>query len=465
MLYEKYIGIPFKANGRTEEGLDCWGLTRLIYSREYSIQLPSFSGDYVIEDDQRIQELISQYKEGWESKDPPSEGDIVLFRILGELTHIGVMISTTQFIHVREGSNTVIDSITNTKWKNRVIGFYKYVENSGAVLNAVPHPLKTERITTYIPEGTTLEEVYSKIIVDSSIDPTISKTAVIMVNGIPIPRTLWNTTIIKTTDVVEFRSVPGKEAIKIVAIAVLAFYAPTLIAGLELAAGVSGLTAAGANLAGVVSAGSLTVAGTIAAASLVVAGSYLVNAIAPVRPPSSTDPGSPEQQNLITGANNIFNPYGSIPVVLGKSRITAPLGARSFITYPEERESYLHMLLVWGYGPLTLTDFRIGEVDWNEFQFNTELAGGRITFDRKTAISQTDQDNFDKIYGNDVDQQFSNIELIGPEWTQITSGSAGVATVVTNSGSTVVFDILTGLISNPPPDIIDEVVPVATAPQ
>lgn len=458
MWYEKYIGIPFKANGRTEDGLDCWGLARLIYSNEYNIELPSFSTEYTIEDDDRIRELITQYKEGWEPKEAPVEGDVVLFRVLGDLTHMGVMVSDTKFIHVREGSNTVTDSITSIKWKNRVTGFYKYVENSGAVLNAVPHPLKTERLTTYIPEGTTLEEVYNKINLENLIDPTLSKTATIMVNGVPVPRTQWSTTVIKTTDVVEYRAVPGKEAVKMIALVVIAYYAPFL--AVEMLGATAGtITAATATTAASVS---LTVVGSIASAAIVMAGSYLINAIAPVRPPSSTDPGSPEQQNLLTAANNIFNPYGAIPIVLGKSRITAPLGAKSFITYPQERESYLNMLLVWGYGPLTLTDFRVGEVNWDDYQFNVSLPqNGRITFDRKTPITELDQANFDKIYGNDVDQQFSNLEMIGPEWTQ--TGSGGSASVIINSGGTVVFDSLTGIIVSAPPDVLDEVPVIESA--
>lgn len=462
MWHEKYIGIPFKPNGRTEEGLDCWGLTRLIYSREYNIELPSFSSEYVIEDNNRIKELIAQYKEGWGSKDTPAEGDVVLFRVLGDLTHMGVMISNTRFIHVREGSNTVTDDITNTRWKNRVIGFFKYVEKSGAVLNAVPHPLKTERVTSYIPEGSTLEEVYSKINLENSIDPNLAKTSVIMVNGVPIPRTQWSVTTVSTTDVVEYRAVPGKDAIKMIAIIVIAYYAPYLVEYLATATGTTSTFVSAASTA--TAAPTLTMAGNIAAAAVAVAGSYLVNAIAPVRPPSSEDPGSPERQDLLTGGNNVFNPYGAIPIVLGKSRITPPLGAKSFVTYPEERTSYLNMLLVWGYGPLTLTNFRVGEVSWDEYQFNTTMPNnGRITFDRKTPISETDQTNFDKIYGRDVDQEFKNLEMIGPEYVD-EGGGGPIATPIwwtvrTISDDFVTFDINSGRIPNPVPDIEPEVIP------
>lgn len=461
MWYEKYIGIPFKPNGRTEEGLDCWGLARLIYSREYGVELPSFSTEYVIEDDNRIKELISQYREGWTEQHSPVEGNIVLFRVLGDLTHMGVMISDTQFIHVREGSNTVLDSITNTKWKNRVTGFFKYNESSRAVLNAVPHPLKTQRITSYIPEGSTLEEVYKKITLENLIDEGLSKTAVIMVNGIPIPRTQWNIVTVKTTDVVEYRAVPGKEAVKMIAIIVIAFYAPQL--AVSLLGEAAGAAAFAAYQAGAtVTASMLSTAGLIASATIAVAGSYLINAIAPVRPPSSTDPGSSEQQNLISGARNPYNPYGTIPVVLGKIRMTAPLGAKNFASYDKNStDSYLNMLLIWGYGPLTISDFRIGETGWDEYQFNTDMPlGGRITFDRKTAITTAEEEDFRKIYGNDVDQQYVGLEMVGPEYASSGGGGGGFMyqdNTIDNVGFS--WNTFTGLVPNPPDPIIPEVIP------
>ena len=468
----KYVGIPYKAKGRDLDGLDCWGLVRVIYKDLYNIDLPSFSESYDINDDNRIQELVHQYREGWEQKQEPESGDVIIFRIFGNETHVGVVVGDTTFIHVREGSDCVIDNFTNTKWKNRIVGFYSYVPNkTGIILNAMPHPLKTSRVTELVVEGTTLEELYEKLNKKYQIDPEISKTVTIIVNGIVVPRISWNTTVLQRTDVVEYRAVPGKEAVKMIALIVIAVYAPYLVSYLGTA--ISGLTIAGPGLTGMAA---LTTAGKIVAGAIIMAGSYLINAIAPIRPPSTEDPGQAEQQYLITGARNDYNPYGSIPVVLGKIRMTPPLGAKTFVLNAGEESStsYLNMLLVWGYGPLTIdeTTARIGEVDWDEYEYNTnwtynyatnymQTNSGRVTMDRKTAISSQQQQEFDKVYGGDVNQQYSGIELSGPGFNGVVSSGGGggqLYTNTTNSGTSFTFDILTGQIPSPPPDVEPEVI-------
>ena len=138
MWSNKYIGIPYKANGRDNTGLDCWGLARLIYSEQFNITLPSFSTDYDISDDARITELIAQYHEGWKKLDTPQEGSLVLFKVLGAETHIGIAISDSQFIHVREGSDVAVERFDSVKWAKRISGHFKY--STGAILNAMPHP-------------------------------------------------------------------------------------------------------------------------------------------------------------------------------------------------------------------------------------------------------------------------------------------------------------------------------------
>jgi sulfur carrier protein ThiS len=416
-----YIGLPFKGGGREIDGLDCWGLARLYYHNELGIDLPSFNSAYHIDDSLRIQELISQYREGWDRVETPSPGDLVVFNVLGEAVHLGIVLDCNQFLHIREDRDSVIENLNGVKWNRRIEGYYRYNPNTGIVLNMVPHPLKTEVVTKFVVEGTTVEELYHKISGEYKVSDQISNSAVIMVNGVPVPREVWGVTTLKNSDRVEYRAVAGKEAIRLVALIAVAYFAPYLLN----AAGVSGFAAVSGSQFAMTAT---TFTATVAQAAAVMVGSALINAIAPIRPPSREDPGNPQQQNLITGSNNPYTPYGAIPVVLGKIRYSPPIGAKSFIGYPDNTsittDGYLNMLLIWGYGPLTIDDntMRLGDVPLSDFTLR-ESPVGKKTLDRKTVPTATDLEIFNGIYGNDVDQYTKNLEMTGPDYNPSTAGT------------------------------------------
>jgi len=406
MNFEKYIGIPYLEKGRDTAGLDCWGLVRLIYKEVYNIDLPSFQDSYVLEDDERIAELFAQYKEGWQPVESPTCGDLVLFRILGVTQHVGVMINNTQFVHVRQNSNSAVESVCNAKWAKRVVGFYKYVEQTGVVLNAVPHPLKTTRITQYVSPGTNLEELFELVNTQNNIAPELCKTAVIMVNGVPVPRVAWGVTVIGPTDTVEYRALAGKDTVRMLAFVALTAAAGPLAGSIVGAAGGAGLAGA----LGITTATGVTLLTSAVAAGITLLGGALINAIAPIRPSAEPkDPGSSERQLMVTGGSNQLNPYGAIPVVLGRVRMTPPLGSVNYLTYENERDSYLSMLLVWGYGPLVIdnSSYRIGTIPLNNFDQVT-----KVDLDRITEPSGTVKQNFDAIYGKDTNQINPQLELV-----------------------------------------------------
>jgi hypothetical protein len=58
-----YLGLPYKSNGRCREGLDSWGLVRLVLAEQYGLAIPSHSliNDQAIFDITRRKENYNYY--------------------------------------------------------------------------------------------------------------------------------------------------------------------------------------------------------------------------------------------------------------------------------------------------------------------------------------------------------------------------------------------------------------------
>ena len=415
MWSNQYIGIPYKAGGRDRSGLDCWGLARLIYEEQYKINLPSFSAEYTEDDTERMEELIDQYREGWSQLEAPEPGSLVLLRVLGSESHIGIVLEDNNFIHIREGSDSCVESLVSGRWSNRIAGYYKYSPQKGALVNALPHPLKTERITLPIPSGINVSTLILWISKEYDVPVELLPNIVILINSMPVHKADWDTTFINNGDAVEYRVVAGKDVVRTVALIALAVYAPVLAGSL------TGYTAAAsaATLLGASVTTGLIVANAVVTAGIVLAGSALINAIAPIRPPTvttPTDPGQAERMYMIDGMQNPTRLYEGIPVILGKVRMTPPLGANNFINYLSERDQYISSLLVWGYGPLVIdqSTLRIGDAAWSTFS-DKQI----VTLDRITEPTAAQKAAFDALYGRDVEQKIRNITLtaVGPNET------------------------------------------------
>jgi len=130
--------------------------------------------------------------------------------------------------------------------------------------------------------------------------------------------------------------------------------------------------------------GSLAYAFASAAAATVVstAGMMLVNAIAPVRAAtvsSNSQSYSDSSTYFIQGASNQMQPFGTVPVILGKHRFTPPLGTAPY-TELLGSDEYLRMLFIWGYGPLKIEDIRIGDTPIASYdEVEIETVEGRST--------------------------------------------------------------------------------------
>ena len=105
-------------------------------------------------------------------------------------------------------------------------------------------------------------------------------------------------------------------------------------------------------------------AGLIGAA-ITIGGQLLINALFPVAP-SQLASDSASQTYSISGGQNVADPFGVVPSILGTNRVYPKLGAKSYTEF-SGADQYLRMLVVWGYGPLDIGAIKIGETLLSDF--------------------------------------------------------------------------------------------------
>jgi cell wall-associated NlpC family hydrolase len=85
----RYIGLPFRDHGRDRNGLDCWGLARLVLAEQFGLALPSFVTDYRRTTDMAgISKVITRETKKWTPVAAGREktGDIIILRLRKRFT-------------------------------------------------------------------------------------------------------------------------------------------------------------------------------------------------------------------------------------------------------------------------------------------------------------------------------------------------------------------------------------------
>lgn len=196
----------------------------------------------------------------------------------------------------------------------------------------------------------------------------LMRYSAVRVNGIVIPRNDWSDTVPPAGAFIEIRrglrgggggGGGGKGGIGaiigIVAVIGAAIVAP--IVGPALAAGLGVFEAT--TWTGIVAGGFML---------LGAAANMLFPAAQPkISMPSIGDIKQESPTYSLTGARNAANPYGYVPLVMGKHRHTPPLVAKNWTSW-EGDDQFFHMAVAWGHANMHVTDFRIGETALEEFK-------------------------------------------------------------------------------------------------
>jgi hypothetical protein len=218
----------------------------------------------------------------------------------------------------------------------------------------VTRPFGTTPQRGSVPAGTSLQELVDQVIPRTALRPFLY----LFLGDSFIERRLWPRIRVKSGAHITGRIIPAqggqggkKNPLRIILQIVVAIIA---IVTTVLSMGTLGPLWAG-----------------LLGAAITFGGTMLINAVAPIKPPKLadlSDSGTDRSPTMfIQGGRNRILPFGVVPRVFGKHRMTPPLGAKPFTEIVGE-DQYLRMLFCWGYGPLAITDIKIGETPLSTFQ-------------------------------------------------------------------------------------------------
>lgn len=123
-----YIGVPFLEHGRyADDGLDCWGLVRLVLREQLGVELPDLGYSYphshaVGAITLTVGEQLPSWQEVERGQEQP--GDVVLLRILGAPIHVGVVTEPGWMLHVMQGIDTCLERYDGPIWSRRIEGIF-----------------------------------------------------------------------------------------------------------------------------------------------------------------------------------------------------------------------------------------------------------------------------------------------------------------------------------------------------
>lgn len=229
------------------------------------------------------------------------------------------------------------------------------------------HPLLQKTHQDEFYEGMSIAQIVELSAKKYKMGPWFRKNIYVELDGTPVTKENWSKIFPNAGQHIAIKfNVPmggggggGKNIIKAVAMVIVAVVAAWT--GQWYAYGYLGMTGAGAAAVAAGTAGVITTAGALT-----------VNALVPNKPLSATGVtdgyGDTAESKIytISGMQNQERPYGALPVVLGRVRFAPYFGAKSY-TEIRGNDQYLHAALLWGYGPLMVSDIKNGDTDFTEY--------------------------------------------------------------------------------------------------
>jgi cell wall-associated NlpC family hydrolase len=133
MDLNSFIGIPYKFRGRDKTGIDCLGLVWL-YLKERGIFIPDTDGLPMVEEAQTdyLERVLRSLDKVAARVDTPQSDDIVIMRLPGGYTHLGVMTDNYNMLHVLLDRPSALVPVR--KYRSRIVAIFRPERRRGSVL-------------------------------------------------------------------------------------------------------------------------------------------------------------------------------------------------------------------------------------------------------------------------------------------------------------------------------------------
>ena len=271
-----------------------------------------------------------------------------------------------------------------------------FIDTKTFDVSSAPSPFAVASDFKQFPLGMTIEDIVNLNVPNKHFKQYTS----VHIGGHFIDRVNWHRVRPKQGQLVTIRAVPqggggGKNPLATVLSIALMAAVPALGFGVAQTLGLGWTTAGGTFIAS-------SVGLAIGKGIVAIGGRLLINAIAPPSTPKSSNAGfqsAPEASTyFIAGATNRIDPFGTIPIVLGKHRMIPP----QIKPYTETvgGDQYVRQLFIWGYGEVIVEDIKIGDTPIGEFE-DVEIE----------TVYGTDSDPDITLYPGTVDQNDLNVTL------------------------------------------------------
>lgn len=253
-------------------------------------------------------------------------------------------------------------------------------------ITALPNPVTRRRFECVVQPGKTIDELF----------PELVSQAEVLVNGDPLGHGQYETYRLGIDDIVEIKVFPsgsresGKNIARTAALIAVAVASTAVgnLAGAQL--GFSAALQAGVKV------------------GLTVAGSALINTLIP--PPqlrnAETDAGEEfNRMGALTGSRNRLGSYKVVPRIYGKHRLYPPLAAKPY-TEIFTNKQYLRQLFCVGYGPLKLSEPKIGDTVIGSFDANNNFTPNGNFEEIKLEVGEAPG-----LFSNTVSEESINVDL------------------------------------------------------